>query len=136
MKYLLDTGICISIINERPEHVRARFARHRVGDVGISSITASELAFGVAKSKSLRNRRALEQFMLPLDVAAYDAEAAFAYGVIRAGLEARGILLRPLDRLIAAHAIALGVTLVTNNEGEFRRVPGLACENWASPSPR
>lgn len=136
MKYLLDTDICIYIINERPEHVRARFAKHTVGDIGISSITASELAFGVAKGGSLRNRKALEQFMLPLDVAAYDAEAAFAYGDIRAVLERRGAVIGPLDMLIAAHAIALGVTLVTNNDGELRRVPGLKCENWASHGSR
>ena len=132
MKYLLDTDICIYIINERPLHVRARFAKHSVGDIGISSITASELAFGVAKSGSLRNRRALEQFMLPLDVAPYDAEAAFVYGDIRAGLEQRGAVIGPLDMLIAAHAVALGVTLVTNNDAELRRVPALKCENWAS----
>ena len=74
--------------------------------------------------------------MLPLDVAPFDAEAGFAYGDIRAGLERRGAVIGPLDMLIAAHAVALGVTLVTSNGGEFRRVPGLKCENRASRGSR
>jgi tRNA(fMet)-specific endonuclease VapC len=130
VKYLLDTAICIYIINERPEHVRARFSMELVGDIGMSSITASELAYGVAKSGSARNRAALERFMLPLEIAPYGPEAAFAYGDIRAGLERRGTAIGPLDLLVAAHAVSLGSTLVTNNTGEFRRVAGLRCENW------
>jgi tRNA(fMet)-specific endonuclease VapC len=130
VKYLLDTGICIYIINERPQHLRARFDKEVVGDVGISAITASELAYGVAKTDSARNRAALDRFMLPLEVAPYGPEAASVYGDLRARLEHGGEVIGPLDMLIAAHAVALGVTLVTNNTGEFRRVPGLRCENW------
>ncbi len=130
MKYLLDTDICIYIINERPRQVLDRFRKHAVGDLGISTITASELAFGVAKSGSARNRAALEGFMLPLEVAQYDLSAALIYGEIRAGLERGGRTIGPLDMLIAAHSLSLGVTLVTNNEKEFRRVAGLRCENW------
>ena len=131
MKYLLDTDTCIYIINERPKRVLDRFRKHAVGNLGISSITASELAFGVAKSGSAKNRAALEGFMLPLEVAQYDLGAALAYGNVRADLERRGMTIGPLDMLIAAHALRLGATLVTNNEKEFRRVPGLRCENWA-----
>ena len=131
MKYLLDTDICIYIINKRPKRVLDRFRRHSVGDLGISSITASELAFGVAKSGSAKNRAALEAFMLPLEVAQYDLGAALIYGEIRAELERSGTTIGPLDTLIAAHALSLGTTLVTNNEKEFRRVAGLRCENWA-----
>jgi tRNA(fMet)-specific endonuclease VapC len=131
VKLLLDTNICIYIINERPRRVLDRFRRHSVGDLGISSITASKLAFGVAKSGSARNRAALEGFMLPLEVAQYDLGAALIYGEVRAGLERDGISIGPLDMLIAAHALSLGATLVTNNEKEFRRVPGLRCDNWA-----
>lgn len=130
MKYLLDTDICIYIINSRPKRVLDRFREHSVGDLGISSITASELAFGVAKSGSAKNRAALEGFMLPLEVAQYDLRAALAYGEIRANLETRGMTIGPLDMLIAAHALSLGARLVTNNEKEFRRVLGLRCENW------
>ena len=130
MKYLLDTDICIYIINERPKGVLNRFRKHTVGDLGVSSITASELAFGVAKSGSAKNRAALEGFLLPLEVAQYDLRAALVYGDIRAGLEQRGTTIGPLDMLIAAHALSLGAILVTNNEKEFRRVPRLRCENW------
>ena len=131
MKYLLDTNICIYIINARPRQVLDRFRKHSVGDLGISSITASELAFGVVKSGSAKNRAALEGFMLPLEVAQYDLGAALIYGEIRAGLERSGTTIGPLDMLIAAHALSLGTILVTNNEKEFRRVAGLRCENWA-----
>lgn len=131
MKYLLDTDICIYIINARPKRVLDRFRKHSVGDLGISTITASELAFGVAKSGSAKNRAALEGFMLPLEVAQYDLKAALIYGEIRADLERSGTIIGPLDTLIAAHALSLGATLVTNNEKEFRRVAGLRCENWA-----
>ena len=131
MKYLLDTDICIYIINERPRRVLDCFRKHAVGDLGISTITASELAFGVAKSGSAKNRAALEGFMLPLEVAQYDLKAALVYGEIRAGLARSGMTIGPLDMLIAAHALGLGATLVTNNEKEFRRVAGLRCENWA-----
>ena len=130
MKYLLDTDICIYVINERPKAVLERFSRHPIGDLGISSITAAELAFGVAKSASSRNQAALEAFLLPLQVASYDIDAAITYGKIRADLQRRGIVIGPLDMLIAAHALSLNVALVTNNLKEFRRVSGLRCESW------
>ncbi len=130
MKYLLDTNICIYIINERPARVLERFKRFAVGDLGVSSITVAELAFGVAKSRSARNRSALEAFLLPLNVAPFDLIAAFAYGDLRAELERRGEPIGALDMQIAAHALCLGVTVVTNNEREFRKVPGLKLDNW------
>lgn len=130
MKYLLDTNICIYIINERPAPVLERFKKFAVSDLGISSVTVGELAFGVAKSRSARNRSALEAFLLPLNVAPFDLTAAFAYGDLRAELERRGEPIGPLDMQIAAHALCLNVTLVTNNEREFRKVPGLTIENW------
>lgn len=130
MKYLLDTNICIYLINSRPKKVRDQFERHPISDIGISSITASELAFGVAKSQSSKNRAALESFLLPLQIADYNADAATAYGDLRAMLEAQGKIIGPLDMLIAAHALSLGVVLVTNNEKEFKRVGKLKVENW------
>lgn len=130
MKYLLDTDTCIYVINERPAPVIAQFRKHPVGDIGVSSITAAELAFGVTKSGSVRNREALAAFLLPLDVAPFDAQAALAYGQVRADLERRGSPIGPLDLLIAAHALLLGATLVTNNLREFKRVGGLRCESW------
>ena len=130
MKYLLDTNICIYIINERPAAVLDNFKKFAVSDLGVSSVTVGELAFGVAKSRSARNRSALEAFLLPLSVAPFDLEAAFAYGDLRAELERRGEPIGPMDMQIAAHALRLNVTLVTNNEREFRKVPGLPVENW------
>ena len=131
MKYLLDTDICIYLINERPKKVLDHFKRKAVSDIGISSISVSELSFGISKSGSARNRAALDIFLLPLEVAAYDLNAAMAYGEIRAVLEGKGRPIGPLDMLIAALALSLGVTLVTNNEKEFRRVNKLKVENWA-----
>ena len=131
MKFLLDTNICIYIINARPQRVLDRFLRYSVSDIGISSVTAAELAFGVAKSRSAKNRVALETFLLPLNVAPFDLAAAFAYGDLRAELERRGQPIGPLDLQIAAHAISLGTILITNNEREFRRVPSLKVQNWA-----
>lgn len=131
MKFLLDTNICIYIINERPKRVLDRFQRHAVSDIGISSVTAAELAFGVAKTRSLKNRAALETFLLPLNVAPFDLAAAFIYGDLRAELERRGQSIGPLDLQIAAHARSLETILITNNEREFKRVPGLKVQNWA-----
>ena len=130
MKYLLDTNICIYLINERPKKVLAHFKRHSLGDIGISSITASELAFGVAKSASSKNSAALEAFLLPLNVVDYDAGAAMIYGDIRAKLEKQGKTIGPLDMLIAASALSRQLILVTNNEKEFRRISKLKVENW------
>ena len=132
MKYLLDTDICIALINDRPPGVIERFRRHQLGDIGVSSITVSELAFGVAKTNSQRNAHALEKFLLPLEIMPFTAEAAFVAGTVRAVLEKRGKPIGPMDLLIASHAKALGVTVVTNNTREFARVPGLKVQNWVT----
>ena len=133
MRYLLDTNICIYVINERPPAVLARFLEHEPDGIGISVITASELFWGVRKSGSRRNAEALERFLAPLTVADYDLAAARAYGEVRAGLERKGTPIGPLDLQIAAHALALQVTLVSNNLREFKRVPGLKLDNWTVP---
>ena len=131
MTHLLDTNICIYIINRRPPGVLERFNEHSLGALGVSSITASELAYGAAKSGSGRNRHALEKFLAPLEVLPFDRDAMWSYGTLRAALERKGRPIGTMDTLIAAHVLALGVTLVTNDEGEFGRVPGLRVENWA-----
>ncbi len=131
MKYLLDTNICIYLIKQKPPEVRHHFERLSAGDVGISSITVAELMYGVQKSQHReQNRIALEQFLLPLVVAPFDAYAATKYGALRAALEAQGTPIGALDMLIAAHALALNVILVTNNTKEFRRVSELEVVNW------
>lgn len=130
MKYLLDTNICIYVINARPPQALERFRREAVGDIGVSAITAAELAYGVTKSGSTRNRAALEKFLAPLEIAPFDGLVFWHYGEIRARLERRGQPIGSLDTLIAAHALALDVTLVTNNGAEFARIDELRTENW------
>ena len=129
--YLLDTNICIYIINARPAHVLKQFRQKSINDIGISSITAAELAFGVIKSGSVRNRHALEMFFAPFELLPFDSTAIWHYGEIRRELEQRGEPIGALDTMIAAHAKALNAVLVTNNTREFRRVSGLIIENWA-----
>ncbi len=131
MKYLLDTNICIYIIKQRPAWVSRKFESLPLESVGISSITTSELYYGVAKSSHVqRNRQALLEFLAPLSLCPYDEQSSTHYGDLRAALEASGQVIGSLDMLIAAHAISLGVTLVTNNLREFQRVKGLQLENW------
>ena len=103
---LLDTNICIHIINARPAAVLERFRLYRMGEIGVSSVVAAELAYGVVKSGSSRNRQALEMFLAPLIILPFDEAVIWAYGELREAL------------------------LVTNNTREFARVPGLRLENW------
>ena len=133
MKLMLDTNICIYIIKQRPSTVLKHFLEYQISDIGISSITLSELRYGVARSKHKeKNTKALDQFIIPLDIASFDEKAALVYGGIRARLEKAGILIGAMDMLIAAHAVSLGVTLVTNNTREFSRIPGLRIVDWVS----
>jgi tRNA(fMet)-specific endonuclease VapC len=106
-----------------------------VGDVGISSITLAELRFGVSKSaRRQQNQAALDQFLLPLDIAAFDELAADSYGDVRAELESNGTPIGPLDTLIAGHGLSLNVVLVTHNMREFRRITGLRIDDWLKPA--
>ena len=131
---LLDTTICIHVINARPQAVLERFRQYRMGEVGICSVVAAELAYGVAKSGSARNRQALEMFLAPLAILPFDEAAVWVYGDLRAELERKGAPIGALDTMIAAHALSQQSTLVTNNTREFARVPGLALEDWVQPS--
>ncbi len=131
MVFMLDTNACIALIKGRStkliKHIRAR----TVGDVGISAITLAELEFGVQKSRAAeKNRQALQEFLLPLEIADFDECAALDYGAIRGSLESAGTPIGPLDTLIGAHARSLGATLITNNTREFKRIKGLAVADW------
>lgn len=130
VRYLLDTNICIYIINRRPPGVFDHFTGLHIGEIAISSITGAELVFGVAKSGSARNREALDKFLAPLEILPFDEIAMRRYGELRSHLESRGTPIGALDMLIAAHALAEGATLITNNLREFERVPELHLENW------
>ena len=131
-KFMLDTNICIYLMKHQPPQVRARFAECFVGDVVISAITLAELEFGIACSgESLaRNQAALDGLLEDLLVAPFEARAARAYGPLRAANRERNK--DALDKLIASHAMSLSVTLVTNNEADFRGFSGLVVENWIS----
>ncbi len=132
MRYMLDTNICIYAIKHKPDAVVAALRAHADRGIGVSSITVAELYFGVEKSGSARNREALRHFLEPLEIADFDATAAEIYGRVRQQLEGAGTPIGPLDTQIAAHALGLEVTLVTNNQREFERVEGLRVENWAT----
>ena len=133
MKYLLDTNICIYIINEKPGKVLKKFEQYPVHEFAISSITHVELQYGVEKSKhKKRNQNALDEFLLPLTILPfYGQKLVEQYGKIRVFMESKGKTIGPFDTLIAAHALSLGLTIITNNVSEFSRIPKLNCENWA-----
>ena len=133
MRYMLDTNILVYVLNARPRHeaVIARFDGENPEDLVVSSITLAELRYGIEKSQRRENnRRALDRVLRALNVVAFDAKAAQAYGAVRAALEATGKPVGPLDTLIAAHALSLDLTLVTSNPREFSRIRGLRVESW------
>lgn len=131
MMYLLDTNTCIFVINHRPECVWKKLRGMALGDVSVSSVTVSELQYGVAKSNAVaKNRAALDKFLLPLEILPYGEPAARAYGKLRAHLEKRGTPIGSMDTMIAAHGLSIDAVVVTNNVREFRRVPGLRLEDW------
>jgi tRNA(fMet)-specific endonuclease VapC len=132
MRYILDTNMCIYVIKKKPSRVLERFRTFGVSDIGISTITLSELEYGVAKStRKEQNLEALIEFLAPLEILSFDEKASRHYGEIRAHLEAKGISVGAMDLLIAAHARSLLLPLVTNDTRAFKRIPGLQIENWA-----
>ena len=133
IEYMLDTNICIYIIKQKPENVINRFRQLPISSLAISSITLSELEYGVMKSsRPIENQFALSQFVAPLEILPYGDDAAQYYGNLRAFLEKQGTPIGSLDMLIAAHALSANCTLVTNNEKEFSQVPHLRIQNWIS----
>ncbi len=131
MKILLDTDICIYAINRKRPEVLARVRDYRIGEIGISSITYAELRFGVENSHRVEaNLERLERFLLPLEIVPFDDEAGRRYGRARTELKGAGCPIGSNDLLIAAHALSLDATLVSNNIREFPRVAGLCVEQW------
>ena len=131
MRYLLDTNTCSYVHRERPPEVLARFRRLTSGEAVVSVITYGELLFGAGKS-AMRTKviEVLQEFISLVQVLPLSTEVAQTYGSIRANLEVKGISIGGNDLWIAAHAKTAGLTLVTNNEREFRRIPGLKVQNW------
>jgi tRNA(fMet)-specific endonuclease VapC len=132
-RFLVDTNICIYIRRQRPPEVLARFQRLKPGDAVLSVITYGELVYGVEKSQFReRAMKQLAELASLMPVMELPMQAGQFYGAIRAALEAKGETIGNNDLWIAAHAKAAGLTLVTNNEGEFRRVEGLKTQNWVA----
>jgi tRNA(fMet)-specific endonuclease VapC len=132
-RYMLDTDTCSYIMRRSPESVIRRLAKVPVSDVCISVITKSELLYGVEVSpKRRQDGAALDAFLRYVEVLDFPDKAALHYAKIRSELKARGAMIGANDLLIAAHARSLGVTLVTNNAREFKRVRGLAIDNWTA----
>ena len=143
MQYLLDTNICSYIIKYKPLEVWKKFQTLKIDDCAISSITVAELKYWVAKNKRLHiksqnqdipkiNEQIINDFIRHLYIASFDENAANTYGEIRDKLVSKGISVAHADLLIGAHAVSLGVTLVTNNTKDFSGFPSLRLENWIS----
>lgn len=133
VRYLLDTNICIYIRQRRPEEVLRRFHKLRPGEAALSVITYGELLYGAAKSaQRAAALERLRELVHLLPALALPESAAETYGSIRADLEQKGEMIGNNDLWIAAHALASGLTLVTNSEKEFRRVRGLKVQNWTT----
>ena len=133
MQYLLDTNICIAAMRNHPL-VMQRMAAQSPGDCAISTITGYELYTGVAKcANPAKERSKVDLLLAVLGELPFDADAAREAARIRAALEAQGSMIGPYDVLLAGHAVSAGLTLVTDNTGEFTRVAGLAVENWKVP---
>lgn len=132
MTYMLDTNICIYAMKKKPEKVLQRFKDELNNGICISSITLAELEYGMKRSSDpIRNEQALLRFLAPLSILPFGSAAASEYGEIRAFLQSKGTPIGSLDMLIAGHAKAEDLILVTNNVREFERVPDLEIENWA-----
>ena len=130
-RYMLDTNICIYIAKHQPPEVKARFERLKPGQMVMSAITYGELHYGACKSSQrAKALTQLEELVQDIPVDGLESTAARAYGEIRATLEEKGRLIGNNDLWIGAHAMALDVTLATNNEREFKRIAGLSVENW------
>jgi tRNA(fMet)-specific endonuclease VapC len=131
MKYMLDTNICIYLVKNKPLSVLENFKEHKNKGIVISSITLAELLYGVNKSSfPERNQLSLNQFLAFIEVIDFGDSGAKHYGKLRAYLEKKGQTIGPLDMLIASHALAANLTLVTNNLKEFQKVPDLKIDNW------
>ena len=134
MRYMLDTNICIYLMANRPAHLMQKFKKIPLGDVVMSVVTHAELSHGVERYEgSLRQQAAgsLLQLIRLIPVLSFDTQASTRYGVLAAAIRDRRR--DAMDRLIAAHAVAVNAILVTNNEADFLDYPGLQIENWTNP---
>ena len=135
MKYMLDTNVCIDYMRGTDPGIKEKLISCNQGELYISSITLSELLYGVNKSSDIqRNRNALNNLLLKIDVLDYGSEASEHYGIIRSDLSRKGLTIGALDMLIAAHAVSKDMILVTHNTSEFTRIQGLNIQDWFTNS--
>ena len=132
MRYLLDTNICIALLNRTSPAARERLSRYGTGEVGVPAPAVYELYYGAFKSRRVRLNLALLD-RAGFEVLAFDMEDARVAGKVRSDLEAAGQTIGPYDLMIAGQALARGLVLVTANKREFDRVAGLKCEDWTAP---
>jgi tRNA(fMet)-specific endonuclease VapC len=133
--YLLDTNICIYIVNKRPTGVINRLEKYQSSEIKISSITVAEMEYGASKSRHReKNRAALMNFLSPFEIINFDSVDAEIYGIIRAELERNGNIIGPYDMQLAAQALRADYIFVTNNIREFEKVKRLKTENWMCKS--
>ena len=131
-RYLLDTNICIHIRQNRRLEITERFRSLKAGEPAISLITYGELAYGAEKSQHRDSaQKQLAELLSLLPLLPLPEASGKIYGILRADLAKKGMLISSNDLWIAAHALAADLTLVTSNEREFSRVPHLRFENWA-----
>jgi len=131
MRYLIDTNICIYILNKKPRNVIQKFKQIPVGEICVSTITIAELQYGTAKSSNKeKNYQRLKEFMIPFKILPFSEKSTQFYGELRYQLEKSGETIGPFDLLIAADALSNNLILVSNNLREFKRVKGLPLENW------
>ena len=135
LMYLLDTNTCVYVIRRRPEAAFRRLNEAAPQEVALSVITAFELEVGALRAFGRRYSEAVRRFLREFSILPLEDSAREAYGRLRTGLERRGEAIGAHDMLIAAHALALDATLVTNNEKEFKRIKGLKVENWVGSDP-
>jgi len=134
MRYMLDTNICIYLLNAHPPQVIERFEKTQLGQIVVSVVTYAELRHGIERTPVVDRSaatHALQRLVERVPVLHFDERAAEAFGVLAAAVRERNR--DTMDRLIAAHAVSVGITLVTNNEADFKDYPGLVVENWAQP---
>ncbi|MBS3897973.1 MAG: type II toxin-antitoxin system VapC family toxin [Dethiobacter sp.] len=131
MKFYLDTNICIYFLKSQFLQLLDAIMSHSPDDIKISSVVKAELLYGAEKSqKREENLEKVRKFLLPFEIISFDDKAAVEYSVVRASMQSAGIVIGPNDLIIAATVLSHCGTLVTNNEKEFRMVPGLKVENW------
>jgi tRNA(fMet)-specific endonuclease VapC len=132
--YLLDTNICIYLMSNKKgfsDTVRERFRMFNSKDIRISSITSAELYYGAAKSiMPLASKQKVDIFLAPFEIIEFGEDDSVEYGKLKGALEQKGTPIGILDNMIAVQALTRSLTLVTNNEKEFKRIPNLKLENW------